>query len=57
MPNHPDVEEALSAIGQRDHSTIGEYRIFGPPGTGKATNINPADPARRPSGSARTPCW
>ena len=39
MPNHPDVEEALSAIGQRDHSITGEYRIFGPPGTGKTTNI------------------
>jgi superfamily I DNA/RNA helicase len=39
MPNHPDVEEALSAIGQRDHSSTGEYRIFGPPGTGKTTNI------------------
>lgn len=39
MPHHPDVEEALSAIGQRDHSVTGEYRIFGPPGTGKTTNI------------------
>jgi DNA helicase II / ATP-dependent DNA helicase PcrA len=39
MPNHPDVEEALSAIGQRDHSITGEYRIFGPPGTGKTTNL------------------
>ena len=33
MPYHPDVEQALSAIGQRDHSITGEYRIFGPPGT------------------------
>ena len=39
MPNHPDVDEALSAIGQRDHSITGEYRIFGPPGTGKTTNL------------------
>ena len=39
MPNHLDVEEALSAIGQRDHSITAEYRIFGPPGTGKTTNI------------------
>ena len=39
MPEHPDVQEALSAIGQRDHSITGEYRIFGPPGTGKTTNV------------------
>jgi hypothetical protein len=35
MPDHPDIEEALSAIGDRDHSITAEYRIFGPPGTGK----------------------
>jgi DNA helicase II / ATP-dependent DNA helicase PcrA len=39
MPNHPDVEAALSAIGQQDHTITGEYRIFGPPGTGKTTNL------------------
>jgi DNA helicase-2/ATP-dependent DNA helicase PcrA len=39
MPNHPDVDDALGAIGQRDHSITGEYRIFGPPGTGKTTNL------------------
>ena len=39
MPNHPDVDEALGAIGERDHSVTGEYRIFGPPGTGKTTNL------------------
>ena len=39
MPNRPDVDEALSAIGLRDHSTTAEYRIFGPPGTGKTTNL------------------
>ena len=39
MQDCPDVEEALGAIGQRDHSITGEYRIFGPPGTGKTTNI------------------
>ena len=39
MPNHPDVEEALGAIGYRDHSLTAEYRIFGPPGTGKTTNL------------------
>ena len=39
MPNHPEIEEALSAIGERDHSITAEYRIFGPPGTGKTNNI------------------
>jgi superfamily I DNA/RNA helicase len=38
MPS-PDVEAALGEIGQRDHSITGEYRIFGPPGTGKTTNL------------------
>jgi integrase len=28
MPEHPDVQEALSAIGDRDHSITAEYRIF-----------------------------
>ena len=39
MPEHPDVQEALNGIGDRDHSTTAEYRIFGPPGTGKTTNL------------------
>lgn len=39
MPNHYEVEEALSAIGSRDHSVTVEYRIFGPSGTGKTTNL------------------
>jgi len=39
MPDHHDVEEALSGIGSRDHSLTAEYRIFGPPGTGKTTNL------------------
>jgi len=39
MQNHPEVDEALNAIGHRDHSVTAEYRIFGPPGTGKTTNI------------------
>jgi superfamily I DNA/RNA helicase len=40
MSQHPNVEEALSEIGHRDHSVTGEYRIFGPPGTGKTTNLS-----------------
>ena len=40
MQNHPEVDEALSAIGHRDHSITAEYRIFGPPGTGKTTNVS-----------------
>jgi DNA helicase-2/ATP-dependent DNA helicase PcrA len=39
MPEYPDVQEALSAVGDRDHSITAEYRIFGPPGTGKTTNL------------------
>jgi DNA helicase-2/ATP-dependent DNA helicase PcrA len=33
------VAERLDGIGFRDHSVTTEYRIFGPPGTGKTTNL------------------
>ncbi len=39
MPNE-QATGTLDEIGQRDHSVTSEYRIFGPPGTGKKTNLS-----------------
>lgn len=33
------TSERLDQIGSRDHSVTREYRIFGPPGTGKTTEL------------------
>jgi DNA helicase-2/ATP-dependent DNA helicase PcrA len=39
---HParEIEGSLETIGERDHTETAEYRIFGPPGTGKTTNLS-----------------
>ena len=40
MPNPDDqARGTLEEIGYCDHSVTSEYRIFGPPGTGKTTNL------------------
>jgi superfamily I DNA/RNA helicase len=40
MPNPNErAVGTLEGIGQQDHSLTSEYRIFGPPGTGKTTNL------------------
>ncbi|OFW36749.1 MAG: hypothetical protein A3J28_09265 [Acidobacteria bacterium RIFCSPLOWO2_12_FULL_60_22] len=33
------ITGTLDGIGQQDHSATSEYRIFGPPGTGKTTSL------------------
>jgi len=39
MPVRDDATGTLDEIGRRDHAVTSEYRIFGPPGTGKTTNV------------------
>jgi DNA helicase-2/ATP-dependent DNA helicase PcrA len=39
VPNE-QATGTLEQIGERDHSVTSEYRIFGPPGTGKTTNLS-----------------
>ena len=36
---HEQTRERLDDLGSRDHSITAEYRIFGPPGTGKTTEL------------------
>jgi DNA helicase-2/ATP-dependent DNA helicase PcrA len=38
-PLDEGVAQRLDGIGSRDHTSTAEYRIFGPPGTGKTTNL------------------
>lgn len=39
MQNEQHATGSLDEIGRRDHETTSEYRIFGPPGTGKTTSV------------------
>lgn len=39
LPPNDEACGTLEQIGERDHSLTTEYRIFGPPGTGKTTNL------------------
>jgi len=40
MTTNEQATGTLEGIGQQDHSVTSEYRIFGPPGTGKTTNLS-----------------
>ena len=40
MTSNEQATGTLDGIGQQDHSATSEYRIFGPPGTGKTTNLS-----------------
>lgn len=40
MHSAREHEAALETIGERDHAETAEYRIFGPPGAGKTTNLS-----------------
>ena len=40
MPENEQASGSLEEIGRRDHSVTSEYRLFGPPGTGKTTNLS-----------------
>ncbi|MGA8025866.1 MAG: ATP-dependent helicase, partial [Bryobacteraceae bacterium] len=39
IETNEQITGELNGIGLRDHSGTAEYRIFGPPGTGKTTNL------------------
>ncbi len=39
MTTGENATGTLDGIGQQDHSLTSEYRIFGPPGTGKTTSV------------------
>lgn len=39
MVQASNADDELSLIGTRDHTVTNEYRIFGPPGTGKTTSL------------------